>query len=123
MDEKLILELKACGMDYDGTLHRFLNKQDMLCRFLKKFLDDESYLQLIESVQEKDYGKAFQCAHTLKGVTANLGIESVREHVSEITELLRGKAPDEVDQQQLAEELELLKEKYVKVCAVIRNME
>lgn len=123
MDEKLIRQLKECGVDYEGTMSRFLNNEGMFCKFLKKFLDDTNYVQLLETVVNKDYEIAFRCAHTLKGVTANLGLESVRVYASEITELLRDKAQNEVDEQKLKENIELLKEKYTEVCAVIRNMD
>ena len=119
----MIMELKACGIDYEDTLHRFMNKQDMMIRFLKKFPEDTSYLQIIENIDKRDYGTAFRCAHTLKGVVANLGITSLYGHVSEITELLRGKEEYGVDQQRLAEELMLLKEKYVEVCTVIQRID
>lgn len=123
MDEKMILEIKACGIDYEGTLHRFMNKQEMMVRFLKKFPDDTNYSQLIESIEKRDYGTAFRCAHTLKGVVANLGIESIYGHVSQITELLRDKKEYEVDQQRLTEEIMLLKGKYVEVCTVIQRID
>ncbi|MBQ7924939.1 MAG: Hpt domain-containing protein [Lachnospiraceae bacterium] len=123
MDEKMILEIKACGIDYEGTLHRFMNKQEMMVRFLKKFPDDTNYSQLLESIEKRDYGTAFRCAHTLKGVVANLGIESIYGHVSQITELLRDKKEYEVDQQRLTEEIMLLKGKYVEVCTVIQRID
>ena len=119
----MIRQLKESGVDYDGTMSRFLNNEGMLCKFLKKFLDDANYTQLLETVVNKDYELAFRCAHTLKGVAANLGLESVREHASDITELLRDKAQNEVDEQKLEEKIELLKEKYAEVCAVIRNID
>ena len=35
---------------------------------------------------------AFRAAHTLKGVSANLGFEQLRQSASALTEFLRGKA-------------------------------
>lgn len=123
MEERIIRQLKECGVDYEGTMDRFLNNEGMLCKFLKKFPEDGSYAQILETVEKKDYTVAFRAAHTLKGVAANLGLESVRKHASEITEMLRDKAQDEVDEQRLAEELVLLQEKYTEVCAVINNID
>ena len=123
MDEKMINDIKACGIEYEDTLHRFMNKQDMMVKFLKKFPEDANYSQMLESIEKRDYGTAFRCAHTLKGVVANLGIESIYGHVSQITELLRDKKEYEVDQQRLTEELMLLNEKYVEVCTVIRRID
>ncbi|MBQ7934520.1 MAG: Hpt domain-containing protein [Lachnospiraceae bacterium] len=123
MDEKMINDIKACGIEYEDTLHRFMNKQDMMVKFLKKFPEDANYSQMVENIDKRDYKMAFRNAHTLKGVVANLGIQSLYSHVSEITELLRDREEYEVDQQRLTEELMLLNEKYVEVCTVIRRID
>ncbi len=123
MNEENINRLKECGVDYEGAVHRFLDSVPMYIKFLKKFPDDPNYTQLLECVAQKDYENGFHHAHTLNGSAANLGIESVRVPAKAITELLRDKAPDQVEEEKLLAEIEILKVKYAEACTVIRNME
>ncbi len=47
----------------------------MLARFALKFLDDESMDKLEAAMAVGDAEEAFMAAHTLKGVSQNLGFE------------------------------------------------
>lgn len=111
--------LKEWGMEYEDTLHRFMNKEELLERFLRKFEEDTSYLQLMEQLQAGNYGEAFAHAHTLKGVTANLGLEGLRRPASEITELLRHWETLPVDKERLAEEMDVLRQNRDKLQTIL----
>ncbi len=123
MNEEMINRLKACGIDYEGAVHRFLDSVPMYIKFLKKFPADPNYAELLECVEVKDYVNAFHHAHTLNGSAANLGIESVRKPAKVITEMLRDKKTEDIDEQTLAEEIKELIEKYAEACAVIQSVE
>ncbi len=83
--------------DFDEVLKRLLNER-LMNRFVHKFLEDDSYLQLCEAVEENDYEQAFEKAHTLKGVCQNLGFCNLSTPVSELTDSLRnGKRPQNWD--------------------------
>ena len=97
MDEKFRKQLEENGTDVDTVLKRFLGNEAMYMKFIMKFLDDKSYQGLIENIGKRDYEEAFKSAQTLKGVTANLGIEPVCAAATLITDLLRNKQPEEVD--------------------------
>ena len=112
MDEKFRKQLEENGTDVDTVLKRFLGNEAMYMKFLMKFLDDKSYEGLLESIGKRDYEEAFKGAHTLKGVTANLGIEPVCTAATLITDLLRNKQPEEVDAGQLDEYKTQLVEAY-----------
>ncbi len=59
-------------------------------RFAKRFLNDQTYEQLEAGImQSGDVQAAFAAAHTLKGITANLGFAMLSAAASEITEVLR----------------------------------
>lgn len=81
--------LQTVGVDEREVLARFMGNADLYCRILKKFLEDQSYQELKISWEDKDYDMAFRAAHTLKGVSANLGLGQIRELSSVITEQLR----------------------------------
>lgn len=91
------MNLKECfehlGGSYNEVLGRLLT-EERVKKFLLMFLKDTSFNELEAAMQSKDYDSAFRAAHTLKGVCANLGIETLRETASEITEALRSKDND-----------------------------
>ena len=58
-------------------------------RITLKFLEDQSYLQLKQALENKNNEDAFRGAHTLKGVCQNLSFDRLYEASNELTELLR----------------------------------
>ena len=97
MSELLKQKLKENGADVEGTLHRFMNNDALFLKFILKFKDDQNYAILKKHLDEKNYEEAFKAAHTLKGVSANLGLNPIFDRASAVTELLRGKDASEVD--------------------------
>jgi HPt (histidine-containing phosphotransfer) domain-containing protein len=85
-------KLKKAGVNYDEGLGRFAGKVPLYEKYILKFLDDPSFSQLREAMERQDYEAAFQCAHTLKGVSGNLSFNVFYRHLSEFVELLRGGA-------------------------------
>ncbi|MGN1295115.1 MAG: Hpt domain-containing protein [Bacilli bacterium] len=77
------------GGDYKLVLSRLMMDK-MVDRFIRKFLDDQSYNLLITSLNEKNYEEAFRAAHTLKGLCLNLCLDGLLKPVVELTEKLRG---------------------------------
>ncbi len=77
------------GADYDDVLKRLMNEQ-LVARFLGKFLEDPSFSSLQQALGQGDAQAAFMAAHTLKGVCQNLGLSNLFAPVNEITEALRG---------------------------------
>ena len=61
----------------------------LIQRFLTKFLEDGSYSRLCAAMEQADREEAFRAAHTLKGVSANLGFDRLLASAGELTELLR----------------------------------
>ena len=74
--------------DYDDVKRRFLS-DTRIRRFALLFLGDGSMEDLRSAMSERDLQKAFQAAHTLKGVCLNLGFSGLYDPVNRITELLR----------------------------------
>lgn len=103
MDESFKSKLIESGADVESTLKRFMGNEAMYEKFLKKFTDNSNYSGLEESIRTKDYEEAFKCAHTLKGVSANLGLDPIYKAASDLTEEVRGKANDEVNGERVQE--------------------
>lgn len=81
---------EAMGSKYEAVLAR-LGNEALVRRFALKFLQDPTFDQLKEKLQEGDGKEAFRAAHTLKGVCLNLGFIPLGEASSELTEALREK--------------------------------
>lgn len=81
-----------------------------------QFLDDPSFVQYEAALQAKDDRSAFMALHTLKGVSQNLGMESLYEAVKEDCELFRSGWSDEA-----AENADALRAVYDTTCQAIRE--
>ena len=87
-------------------------------KFIVKFLDDDSYSKLCLAMQNGQWEEAFRAAHTLKGVSANLGFSRLLASAGELTELLR--AETETIPGRTADLLEEVKQDYELTVSVIR---
>lgn len=82
--------LQAAGINYDEGVSRFAGKTELYEKYLKKFVDDASFPQLQDAMEQENYPEAFRQAHTLKGVTGNLSLTPLFEALSPLVEALRG---------------------------------
>ncbi len=71
---EVLEKLRAWGCDLDGALERFLGDEELYKSCLPMVAEDEAFDGLKEALAEDERKKAFDCAHTLKGVFANMGI-------------------------------------------------
>ena len=78
----------AMGANYQDVLKRFY-KSDMIRRFVKMFLQDDSFRLLTDAMAKQDVKEAFRAAHTLKGVCQNLGFSNLYAPAVTLTETLR----------------------------------
>jgi HPt (histidine-containing phosphotransfer) domain-containing protein len=85
---------EAIGGNYKAVLGR-LHSEALIRRFTLKFLEDQSYLQLKQALENKNYEDAFRSAHTLKGVCQNLSFDHLYEVSNELTELLRDRTGEQ----------------------------
>ena len=92
-------KLAAWGADIPGPMQRLLNDKELYDNCLQMFVGDENFAALGESVKAKDYAKAFNEVHTLKGVAGNLGLVPMFNVLSTMTEALRAKDYSKVDAQ------------------------
>ena len=95
---------ETVGGDYQNVLER-LGDMETIEIFVLRFSDDFSYSQLLQYLQKNDLKHAFCAAHTLKGVSQNLGFSRLGDCASTLCEVLRKKiAPSEDLLQQLKRE-------------------
>ena len=90
MDEQCRQQLMQAGIDVPSVLERFMGNEDLLTRFLKKFLEDPNYPALQAAVAQEDRAQTLMAAHTLKGLCGNLSMVELYKLFTRQVELLRG---------------------------------
>ena len=91
-------ELRAWGCDVDGAMDRMMDDEEFYTECLEDVYQDACFDTLKEALQAGDTQTAFDAAHTLKGVLANVGLTPMFTKVVEIVEPLRaGKSENLMD--------------------------
>lgn len=119
MDENFRRQLEENGVEVENTINRFMGNEAMYLKFLGKFLDDQNCINIGKNLEEENYEEAYKCAHTLKGVAANLGLEPLQRTVSVLVEELRGKSKEEVNVERANEEWQSVKKTYEQIFEII----
>ena len=86
------MTIQECYQEMGGDfaqVEKRLPSIGLVKKFITKFLDDSSFSELCQAMQEGEREKAFRAAHTLKGVSANLSFSKLLSTASQLTELLR----------------------------------
>lgn len=95
MDMEMIFQtLEKWGCDVEGALDRFLDDKELYMTCLQTVIEDRAFEELGVALEEKKTQEAFDYAHTLKGVFANLGLTPMLSVVEQIVEPLRNGSPD-----------------------------
>ena len=89
---ELLKKLEDWGCDIAGAMERVVDDEELYVTCLEIFLTDENFEALGTAIAEKNLDAAFEYAHALKGVAANLGLTPVYAPVSELVEILRKQA-------------------------------
>ena len=103
--------------DYEGTLGRLCSEK-LVEKFALKFLADDSYSLLEESIEVGNFSDAFRAAHTLKGVSLNLVFTKLYQVSDVLTEALR-------DSNHLEDEklLENVKDEYQRTVNLLQELQ
>ena len=81
--------LENYGVDYKGTMARFMGNESFYLRMLGLLSSDESFRNLGSALENGNLDGAFEAAHTLKGVAGNLGLTPLYRSVCAVVEPLR----------------------------------
>ena len=83
-NNEILEELQKLNVDVEISLERFLGNADMYIGFIKEFPSDKSIYTIENYLDEEKWEHAFEIAHTLKGVTGNLGMTTMFEDFSKM---------------------------------------
>ena len=106
---ELLKRILATNVDDTGISDRFDGDAELYDTCFRYFLDEPNLMLLDEAISIKDYEKAFAAAHTLKGLSGNLGLTAFYDAIGELVESLRTKSYGKVENEYAAAMHELHK--------------
>ena len=111
-------KLKNAGIEADEAIERFMGNETLYLKYLLRFPGDENYQILCSSMVSGDVKRAFEAAHTLKGVCGNLSIKGMEKLLREQVEYLRA---GEMEKAELM--MNDLREAYEQVCVLLADFQ
>ncbi len=116
MNEKELYD--SFGGNYNNALQIMMNDM-FISRMLSKFIQNNSYQQIIDSYNNKNFRGVFEGAHSLKGVYGNLALTPLYDKASVICEKTRMLQENEVINTDL--EIKDLEETYTRIASLIEK--
>lgn len=86
-----IAALKEYGANVEEGLARCINSEDFYLKMVNMAVADQKIYDLEKALADNDLDKAFEIAHAMKGMFANLSLTPILTPVDEMTELLRSR--------------------------------
>lgn len=90
------MSIEECYQEFGGSYRDVLGrlgKDEKILKYLRLFLSEDGYAELGRTVRERDYRKAFEHAHNLKGAALNLSLDGLFRTASTLCEDLRSGEP------------------------------
>ena len=106
-------KLRDFGANVDEGVMRCIGKEEFYLMLVGKVIGDKTLTSLEAQLKDKDFASAFESAHALKGMYANLSLDPLTKPISEMTELLRSRT--DTDYTMLLEEA---KTQFEKLCSL-----
>ena len=94
----MIRSLGEWGADLESAMKSMLDNEQFYLDCLYKLYEDEYFKILGEQLENADFAGAFSSAHTLKGITATLGLTPISRPMSDLVELLRREETEGTDE-------------------------
>ncbi|MCL2052416.1 MAG: Hpt domain-containing protein [Lachnospiraceae bacterium] len=78
----------------------FMGKEELYKKFLRKFPENVKGLlvELEEAVEKNNHEKIEACAHAIKGVASNLGVDKVTEFGTALMLDIRNNTPENINE-------------------------
>ena len=83
--------LRSYGANVDEGLGRCMGMESLYLRLVNMVPSEGNFAKLEEGLASRDWDKAFEAAHALKGVLGNLSLTPLYDPAVKLTELLRPK--------------------------------
>ena len=106
----------AIDGDFEAACRRFYN-ENMLQKFLIRFLDEPCCTELNDALGQHDLDAAIKAAHTLAGQARSFGFTTLHEKSAALVQALRGNRDDEITELRYEVTTE-----YIRIVQEIRSM-
>lgn len=103
--------------DYEGVVARLM-KEERVEKYLRKFGAGDDYNGIADAIGNEDWETAFRNVHSLKGMSANLGLTQLFNASDVLCEELRGGKPDK----DISDMLESVRKEYELTIETIRSL-
>ncbi len=97
-NNKLFMSLKELGVDIEGTISRFMDDSEIYAKFLSRFPDEDRMTPIKDAIKAGDNDALLKTSHKLKGVSANLGMNTLSQKAEVIVSKLRNNVFDGFEQ-------------------------
>lgn len=84
-----IQQLKSAGINYEDVYNRMMGNEELVERFMLKFLEDTTIQKVIEDFEHQDMVELEKSSHTLKGISGNLGMKALFETSAQMVNHIR----------------------------------
>lgn len=118
MNEKTLIILQEAQVNTEEAIARFAGNSGLYKKFLLKFLSDDNYNRIGEAVEKNDITGMEEAAHTLKGVSGNLGMKRLYDACSDM--VIRIRRGDVSGAKEVYPEIQ---DAYEQVCAAVKMLE
>lgn len=96
MNVNLRNALIECETDVDEAISRLAGDESLYVRCLAAFVEDQTMIELEESLRNESWDDVFTAAHALKGVAGNMGFIPLFQASAEMVVLIRSGRTDEL---------------------------
>ena len=111
----LLVDLEKVEVDVTQTLSRFMDNEELYLTFLYRFPEEKQFEELKIKVNNREYDEGILAvAHTLKGLTANLGMNNIYQLTAKIMMDIRNSQFDNIEETFLN-----LEKNYKQICNLI----
>lgn len=114
MDAKEKEILMDAGIDVDGGIERCMGNEALYKKLIKRIWQDANYQEVLSGMEAGSMDQVLKAAHTLKGISGNLGFIRLYEITEEIVKQIR-----EEHYEEIGDKIAELAENYEKVMSAL----
>ncbi len=102
---------------------RVLRIDKLIDKHIRKFTKNQVVEKLLDAGKRRDPAEMFDCAHAMKGVCANLGLNEMSDLAAELADEYREGNARRLSDEEVGARLELIEQKYRKAAGEILKYE
>lgn len=97
MTEEEVEKLQRSGINYQDVYDRMMGNEELVKRFMLKFLEDKTIESVISDYENQDMQELEKSSHTLKGISGNLSLKPLFEACAHMVNHIRLQQLNELD--------------------------